>query len=158
MLSKIKRHIVGNQWSMTLSGLCFIFIVFISQIFFVIFNKKVKKVITGNATAVAWHSMAVQPHPPSYHPTQPVKLLNSKFWSLNISCSIFHHSIFRAQFLRACLEQCKFCRTILGGNETRSGYMRYIPVMHADVPACTTCRHGLYRLTANPSCLHQHTS
>ena len=31
-----------------------------------------------------------------------------------------------------------------GGNETRSGYLRYVPVIQADVPACTTCRHGLY--------------
>ena len=35
-------------------------------------------------------------------------------------------------------------RKIWGVDETRSGYVRYVPVMQADVPARTTCRHGLY--------------
>ena len=31
-----------------------------------------------------------------------------------------------------------------GGDETRSGYVRYIQGNQPNVPARTTCRHGLY--------------
>ena len=37
----------------------------------------------------------------------------------------------------------KFSSMILGGDETRSGYMRYIQGIQPNIPACTTCRHGL---------------
>ena len=32
-----------------------------------------------------------------------------------------------------------------GGDETRSGYMRYVQGNQPNVPAPTTCRHGLYK-------------
>ena len=37
---------------------------------------------------------------------------------------------------------CKLCPGRIGGDETRSEYVRYIPVIQADVPARTMCRHG----------------
>ena len=33
---------------------------------------------------------------------------------------------------------------MLGGDETRSGYVRYLQGNQSNVPAHTTCRHGLY--------------
>ena len=33
---------------------------------------------------------------------------------------------------------------LLGGDETRSGYVRYIQGYQPNVPARTMCRHGLY--------------
>ena len=48
----------------------------------------------------------------------------------------------------------------LGGDETRSGYKRYIKGIQPNVPTRTTCRHGLYnsmvraRAQANPACAH----
>ena len=33
---------------------------------------------------------------------------------------------------------------MLGGNETRSGYLQYIQGIQSNLPARTTCRHGLY--------------
>ena len=42
------------------------------------------------------------------------------------------------------LDKTKVFIIFAGGDETRSGYMRYIPVIQADISAHTTCRHALY--------------
>ena len=37
-----------------------------------------------------------------------------------------------------------FFATKIGGDETRLGYVRYVQGIQPNVPAHTTCRHGLY--------------
>ena len=39
-----------------------------------------------------------------------------------------------------------------GGDEMRSGYVRYVQGNQPNVPACTMCRHGLYNIISGTYC------
>ena len=42
------------------------------------------------------------------------------------------------------LSLCNLTGPVLGGDETRLGYVRYVQDIQPNVPAHTMCRHGLY--------------